>query len=214
MFRRRLALGICGLLLVVGPLYIVSLPGGPLAAVAQNDSAACPALVDDALNILADGCMPTGRNEACYGHVQLEASLRAETVAFDAPADRVPLDALERLQTAALDPAEGTWGLALLRAQADLPETLPGENVTFLLLGDVDVLNEGSGEIVPPCTVSAASNANLRGGPGTNFGVVGGTTAGEELFVTGQNAAGDWLRLQADLARDLDLQRSGAERHL
>src|SRR5690606_24390666 len=29
----------------------------------------------------------------------------------------------------------GTWGVSLLKAQANLPDTLPGQNVTFLLYG-------------------------------------------------------------------------------
>ncbi len=41
----------------------------------------------------------------------------------------------------------------------------------------------------------ANSGANLRAGPGTDYAVVGGVTAGQALDVVGRNQAGDWLRL-------------------
>ncbi|MBK8051424.1 MAG: SH3 domain-containing protein [Anaerolineales bacterium] len=46
-----------------------------------------------------------------------------------------------------------------------------------------------------PLTVTATTNANLRGGPGTNFPVVGGVKAGQTLEVVAENAAGDWYQL-------------------
>jgi uncharacterized protein YraI len=42
---------------------------------------------------------------------------------------------------------------------------------------------------------TALRNANLRAGPGTNFAVVGGVTAGQALEVTGASADGGWLQL-------------------
>lgn len=47
--------------------------------------------------------------------------------------------------------------------------------------------------------VPAAANraANLRGGPGITYAVVGGVYAGQALQVVGQNQAGDWLQLQS-----------------
>jgi hypothetical protein len=46
-----------------------------------------------------------------------------------------------------------------------------------------------------PGAASANSNANLRGGPGTGYAVVGSTQAGDALDVTARNAGGDWLQL-------------------
>jgi hypothetical protein len=42
---------------------------------------------------------------------------------------------------------------------------------------------------------TANKNANLRGGPGTNFPVIGSVATGQELIVTGRNQSGDWLQL-------------------
>ena len=47
----------------------------------------------------------------------------------------------------------------------------------------------------PVAKATANRGANLRGGPGTNYPIVGAATAGQGLVVVGRNAAGDWLRL-------------------
>ena len=44
-------------------------------------------------------------------------------------------------------------------------------------------------------TGSANTSANLRGGPGTNFPVVGGTQTGQALTIVAKNDAGDWYQL-------------------
>lgn len=41
----------------------------------------------------------------------------------------------------------------------------------------------------------ANRGANLRGGPGTNYPVVGGVRAGDELPIVGQNDEGSWYKL-------------------
>lgn len=41
-------------------------------------------------------------------------------------------------------------------------------------------------------------NANLRAGPGTGFEIIGDIAAGQEVKVSGQTAAGEWLRLDMD----------------
>jgi uncharacterized protein YraI len=42
---------------------------------------------------------------------------------------------------------------------------------------------------------AALRNANLRAGPGTNYGVIGGVRAGQTLEIAGQNSDGSWLQL-------------------
>jgi uncharacterized protein YraI len=44
--------------------------------------------------------------------------------------------------------------------------------------------------------VTVQSGANLRGGPGTDYAVVGGAAAGDALTVVGQNGDGTWLQLE------------------
>jgi heat shock protein HslJ len=45
---------------------------------------------------------------------------------------------------------------------------------------------------LPMGTVVGAQGANIRGGPGTNFPIVGFAPAGTTMLITGRNAAGDW----------------------
>jgi hypothetical protein len=45
------------------------------------------------------------------------------------------------------------------------------------------------------CSATVNSSANLRGGPGTGYDVVGAAAAGSLVSVIGQNAAGDWYQL-------------------
>jgi len=42
--------------------------------------------------------------------------------------------------------------------------------------------------------VKVVRNANLRGGPGTNYAIVGGIKSGQSLSLVAQNAAGDWYK--------------------
>lgn len=41
---------------------------------------------------------------------------------------------------------------------------------------------------------SATQTMNVRGGPGTNYAVIGRLTAGQQFTITGRNASGDWLQ--------------------
>lgn len=77
-----------------------------------------------------------GRNQACYGSHQVTAELQANADGkFDAVGDLINLPLLKQITTSPLNEAEQTWGVALIKAQANLPDSLPGQNVTFLVYG-------------------------------------------------------------------------------
>lgn len=107
--------------------------------------ATCPELVQEALAATDEYCQAAERNEACYGNVSIDAEL-AEGLSFEQQGDIVPLEGIQRLTLAGLDTDEGTWGVTLMRLQADIPESMPGSNVTFLLFGDVEIENAAAGE--------------------------------------------------------------------
>ena len=44
-------------------------------------------------------------------------------------------------------------------------------------------------------SVTTTSAMNVRGGPGTNYNVIGSANAGQRFTVTGKNAAGDWWQI-------------------
>src|SRR5690606_11047902 len=55
--------------------------------------------------------------------------------------DILPLNTVESIATEPLDLDTGTWGMSVLKFQANLPDTRPGENVTFVLFGDTYIEN-------------------------------------------------------------------------
>lgn len=107
-------------------------------------AASCPAIVEAALSMADTLCQPTGRNQACYGHVSLEANPQpsAPVFQFESAGDIVDVNLLRSLRTMPLNPEAGTWGIAILRLQANLPATLPGQNVTFVLFGDAEITTD------------------------------------------------------------------------
>lgn len=177
-------------------LILLLLPGAVLAQDDEEDDA-CPGIVEQALQAADAACQDTGRNEACYGHFDVQATLTgtAGEVTFGSSGDRLPLADLVALRLAGFQAESDAWGVVLLRVQANLPDTAPGQNVTLLLFGDVSIENEGSANL-PSLPVTVNSSANLRGGPGTDFAVVGGVTAGDALTARGRDAAGTWLNVE------------------
>lgn len=100
----------------------------------------CPQLAQRALEMMDDACAETGRNEACYGHFQVEASpLNGVDIQFHNIGDVEQMENLGSIKVSGYDVASQIWGVALMRLQASLPHTLPGQNVTFLLMGDVEI---------------------------------------------------------------------------
>src|SRR5688572_25976434 len=106
-------------------------------AIAQET---CPDLVQQALDATDQYCSEIDRNTACYGNNQIEAEI-ASDAPFAAEGDIVPLADILSLKLAGLDVAAKKWGVTLMRVQADIPDTMPGQAVTFLLFGDVVIEN-------------------------------------------------------------------------
>lgn len=168
-----------------------------LVRLGQTQPLDCPTLVRRALEAVDQLCDGLERNSACYGSARVGAAFAAAVdLAFSQPADRVSIGQLRSLQTFPLDEEQGLWGVALMNVQANLPGTLPGQAVKFLLYGDVSVQNAGQEQApanVCQVTVSAASNLNLRSGPGTDYNVVTVARAGSDLDVIGRSEDGTWL---------------------
>jgi hypothetical protein len=127
--RKRLWL--VALLLCLGP------------AVLHAQDATCPAIVKAALEATAQDCANVGRNQACYGNVNLNAEPLPGVTDFNfaKPGDLANVAQVQKLTLSSLDEQKQVWGVALMKVQANLPDTLPGQNVTFLLFGDVEIQN-------------------------------------------------------------------------
>ena len=116
---------------------------------AQDDL--CPDLVTEALTQVEEFCEAAGRNEACYGNVALTAEAQPEVTNFEfqQAGDIVSVADILTIRLSEMDEDNNIWGVALLRLQADIPDTLPGQNVTFLLFGDVEITNTATDEQNP-----------------------------------------------------------------
>jgi len=203
-----------GLWIALAVLAGVFLFAVPQSAHAQADANACPALVQKALTDIGTNCSEVGRNSACYGFNRVAASFleAQEENFFSTPADRTELRLLDTLQTAPLDSTNNLWGIAVLNVQANVPNSLPGQAVVFMLLGDVQIDNAVAPEdaITPvdPINVSATTNANLRSGPGTLYNVVSSLANGAVIGADGVSDDGDWVRVLKEniplwISRDL-----------
>lgn len=158
----------------------------------------CPAIVQQALQTVDDNCIQTGRNQACYGHVAVEGLLSDAALRFERAGDIVDVAAISSISLGPMDVESGHWGMALLRLQADIPDTLPGQNVTLLAFGDVTLTPDEDTVRYSTVGVLATANTNVRRGPSTDYAVVATLTAGQELEADAQNAAGTWLRLRLE----------------
>lgn len=123
---QRILLVLCSLLLSV--------------ALVMAQAANCPDLVDEALDITAEYCDVLNRNEVCYGNVRLEATAVDEDTELnlDEPGDIESIVAIESLRLSPMQTPD-MWGVAMMAVQADIPDTLPGQNVIFVLFGDVTI---------------------------------------------------------------------------
>ncbi|MCA0454507.1 MAG: hypothetical protein LCI00_11075 [Chloroflexi bacterium] len=130
------------------PLYVLMIFCVSAAAVSAAD---CPTIVKTALDATDLACAETGRNQACYGNINLSAEAvdDAPAFTFTEPGDLVQIASVKNFVLSPLDTDEDAWGVALMKIQANLPETLPGQNVTLILFGDVEVTNAAEEEQTP-----------------------------------------------------------------
>lgn len=119
--------------------------------VVTAQSTTCPDIVTSALDSVDDFCADIGRNQACYGNFNLSAEPQpdVDTFAFESIGDIADVANILSLNLTPLNESAGTWGVAVLNLQADIPNTLPGQNVTFVLFGDVQIENASTDEQTP-----------------------------------------------------------------
>jgi len=130
----------------------------------QADS--CQAILTKAYQSIQDSCGTLGRNKACYVNDNVSAELSSgASGSFSTPGDILPIKAIRSIAASPLDLQNQTWGLSLLKLQANLPDTLPGQNVTFLVYGGTSVENT-SGDMRSFYFSSTLGNAGCQELPG------------------------------------------------
>lgn len=158
----------------------------------------CPKITEDALETVDVVCDEMGIDQICYGNVELEIETvdDASDYSFEEPGDTLELSQLQRLQLSPMDEDAGIWGIAMMQLRANVPNTAPGQGVTFLLFGDVSLENREASFTTLPIT--STGNINVRSGPSTDFAVVGSLTNGQSINAFGRNQVGDWLKIRLD----------------
>jgi hypothetical protein len=114
------------------------------------------------LNATNKQCARTGRNEVCYGNlsVSAEAIPAASDFQFAEPGNITKLNQLQSLKLTPLNVDGQTWGIVLMKVQANLPGTVAGQTVTMLAFGDVqitDASKEASAAAAVAATAAAAA---------------------------------------------------------
>jgi hypothetical protein len=177
--------------------FVLVAPTSPI----WGQDAACPTLVQDALDITGNACEGIGRNQICYGHstVELEPHDSSVTLPFNAPGDLASIADVQTIRLVSMDELFSEWGVALMKLQANIPDTLPGENVTFVLFGDVEIEDAAPTQVEPvTVTVTATQNTDIVTEPGVEPSVIDSLSAGDELLADGRSEGGNWLRVQLD----------------
>jgi len=197
--RKSIAVRVALIAILAGAV-VLAMPGGALDASDQVieglDDDVCPRIVREALELAAKGCEATGRNEACYGHTDLEAQPQpeVESFVFTEAGDIVKVSQMRSLRLGEMNEQAQTWGIALLRVQANLPDSSP-ENVTVVLFGDTQITDNTPETLVLPAYVAAGQNVNARRYPNSTSAVLMSLPPGTEVQATGRLADSSWLRI-------------------
>lgn len=156
-----------------------------LAAGIALQAQTCPPSVADAIASIGAACANQDGNSACYGNYNVQATFAQGTDAsiFDQPSERAPLDVFQSIRTAPYSGDE--WGVAVLKMQANIPNALPGQMVTVLLLGDAQLQSmAGSNAFTFSSGVGAPSCAQI---PPSSLIVQGPRGLVVDLTINGAN---------------------------
>lgn len=158
----------------------------------------CPSIVEQALAALGENCGDMSRNSACYGYNEVFATFNTEveTGYFTQPSDRAELTLLQSLQTAAYDAATQHWGVALLNVQANVPNTLPGQNVMYILMGDAQIIDQvgQAPDLSQAIDLTVSGEAEVRSQPNAQASLLGNLSAQSVIQVDLRSEDNQWFR--------------------
>lgn len=172
----------------------------PSVALAQD--ATCPTIVETALNLTRESCDGTENNEACYGHILLDAAPRPglDEFQFEEPGDIVDLLAVESMRLSAMDTRLGQWGVLLMQVEAEVQrvaDTLDSEeglsvaDVQMLLFGDVEFSDANRF-----LRLTALEDTTIYTLPDTTSDAVNTVPEGESVIVNARLEDNSWYRVR------------------
>ncbi len=187
--------------LMLGAVLVAAMLFGafPAESTLAQGGESCAQMAHRAFSELGTNCANLTRGSLCYGFTGVSATFSPALV-FDAPGDRADLSRLQSVRTEGMDTATGTWGIAALSIQADLPVGLD-EAVSLLLIGDgslEDAVDPAVAlPVVEPVAVVTVGPSNLRSAPGLNAYIAETVPAGTRLLADGLSPDGGWVRVAA-----------------
>jgi hypothetical protein len=169
----------------------------------SSEGYSCPDIVAEAFTATEEICDGTSRNQACYGHVLLDAEPQegVEQFVFEEEGDIAEVFDIQSLRISAMDTDLGLYGVALMRLQASLSDSTSKKNITLLLFGQADVENAGVAATPLDVTVESARAINVRLLPSTDAVVVATVAPQAHFMATGRSEDSSWLRVQMEDGR-------------
>lgn len=100
----------------------------------------CDDVVIRALEQVSENCKSPSLNSVCYGNSLIFAQARTGiSLSFATEGDIAPIDAFSGINHSPLDENSDIWGVSLMKLQANLPGTVPGQAVDIIVFGNVAV---------------------------------------------------------------------------
>ena len=122
---------------LIGLFCLLFLVAAPADSAPADQGLTCDDLVTLATTTVGLACDGIGRNQACYGNTLINVEFTENAaLSFSRSGDVVDLSQIRRIATTPYDPATGSWGVAVIKAQVNVPDTVPGGKVSFLMVGD------------------------------------------------------------------------------
>ncbi len=178
-----------------------TITGIPQVSAAQTTETPVPLTCSQLLPLVTDkvkSCATVDRNQVCYGNSSISAEFQDASVPFAKPGDTVPIKALKSIKTGPLNLERGEWGLAVLKAQANLPSTTAGQAVTFILYGETSLTNPGSlagdqSSAAAACPAVTTRATYLRSQPGPNDPTIILLQTNTQVNLRGRQSDGRWF---------------------
>lgn len=176
----------------------------PGITTAQSANTVCAQLLSNVEQYLSAGCSKMSGDEVCYGNRQIAVEYTGATTqsTLTKEGDTAPLNIVKSLKAGPLNPDNGEWGIAVIKAQPTALEgTSSGQVVTFIVYGDTTLAGQaatiGTASQSPAATTTCNGTTQratfLRTNPGPNEPQVQLLPPGTSVTFTGRSVGGHWL---------------------
>ena len=130
-------------LMVLMGNYRLNVAGQMTQTAYALQQANCQVLIDQAMQAAGSSCDAIRGNSVCYGNFTIQSKLvSGSTDTFSTRGDIINIQDLQQLSASPLNLSNHQWGIAIFKVMANLPRSLPGENVTLMVFGNTTLDNQ------------------------------------------------------------------------